>query len=686
MNAIIPVPAAVRPLAGTLTLAGRTAIAVPAGRDDIREAAALFVRSVQPLTGLTFRVTRSDSAPIVLTVAAGADVEAYELIVSPAGVAISAGHPTGFLYGLQSLAQLLPLHAAAAELPCCHIRDRPRFPWRGVLLDSARRFFATHEVRTLLDALARYKLNRLHWHLVDDQGWRLALARYPELASEESYRRDDVREVVAYAAARGITVVPEIEMPGHSAAILRAMPELRCDPEDGSANVYCAGNERTFAVIEHILAETFDLFPSEIVHIGGDEADKRAWANCPQCRERMRREGLANLDELQSYFIGRVAAIFARHGRRLLGWDEIMDGGLAASAAVMYWRSEEGDAGLGGRVRAAAERGHQVVMTPQSCCYFDYHQDANWFHEPSGWIGTVTLRSAGSLEPIPDGLAEEHHANILGAQGNLWCDRIASFSAAAYQLFPRALALAEAAWSLPANRNYPSLAARIVSHLPRLAALQLAGRYPDGIDFRHQNGILTLEPELPDARVHLTLNGPAPADNDTIYTAPFRVIGPTLVRAAIVKDDGTLGRPKSYLACDLIDCRRLSMVRATAAQQHHPATGALQATNRAFWLTASPPPPFPHEFVCDLGAEEEIAGFIYEPRADGVLDGNILEYELLVSGGDGPATAARGSFSGRREVQYAIFEHAASGRIVTLRILDAVGGVSAISRFKPFRR
>ena len=293
---------------------------MPPGRDDIAAAAELFVRTAQPLTGLALRVTRSDSAPIVLTEAAGTDAEAYELIVSAAGVEISASHPTGFFYGLQSLAQLLPLHAAAVDLPGMHICDRPRFAWRGVLLDSARRFFPTHEVRTLLDAFARYKLNRLHWHLVDDQGWRLAIARYPALAARDCYRRADVREVVAYAAARGITVVPEIEMPGHSAAILRAMPELRCDPADAGANVYCAGNERTFAVIEEILAETFELFPSEMVHIGGDEADKRPWARCPMCRARMRREGLVNLDELQSYFIGRVAAIFRRHGRRLIGW------------------------------------------------------------------------------------------------------------------------------------------------------------------------------------------------------------------------------------------------------------------------------------------------------------------------------------------------------------------------------
>ena len=218
------------------------------------------------------------------------------------------------------------------------------------------------------------------------------------------------------------------------------------------------------------------------------------------------------MDELQSWFIRRVEAIFHRHGRRLLGWDEIMDGGLAPSAAVMYWRSEEGDAALSGRIREAAERGHQIVMTPQTCCYLDYHQDADWFHEPSGWIGTVTLRTAYvPWSRFRRAWPRSIHANILGAQGNLWCDRIASFETAGYQLFPRALALAEVAWSPRAKRDYRTLTERVVTHLPRLAALQLNARYPDGIEFRlPATGVLTLEPELPRARVHFTLNGSRP--------------------------------------------------------------------------------------------------------------------------------------------------------------------------------
>ncbi len=684
MNAIIPVPASARACEGTLRLAGRVTIAVPAGRSDLRAAAELFVQSAQPLTQIALRVTSSDGGQIILKESSGTAVEAYDLGVSASGVEIAASHPTGFLYGLQSLAHLLPLHAEAVELPCLHIRDRPRFPWRGVLLDSARHFFTKQEVCTLLDTLARYKLNRLHWHLVDDQGWRLEITKYPELASPQSYSQRDVREIVAYAGARGITVVPEIEMPGHSAAILKAMPELSCDPSAG-ANVYCAGNDRTFAVIEDILAETFALFPSEFVHVGGDEADKTSWTHCAACRERMRREGLAGVEELQSFFIRRVETIFGRHGRRLLGWDEIMDGGLAPSAAVMYWRSEEGDAALSGRVREAAERGHQIVMTPQTCCYLDYHQDANWFNEPAGWIGTVALRTAYSLDPIPQGLAAEHHANILGAQGNLWCDRIASFETAGYQLFPRALALAEVAWSPREARDYRSLAKRILFHLPRLAALHVNARYPDGIEFGYRDRMLTIEPELPGARVHFTLNGSNPSAEDAVHTGPVPLPGPTPVRAAIVRDDGTLGRPKTFLACDLLDSRRITVTASTGCHPDHPAATVLDGTNWTFWLTSAEHPPVPHEISFALEGEEEIAGFVYEPRTDGPLDGNLLLCELRVAGGAGPAVAARGSFTGRREPQHLFLERPARGRTVTLRILDAVGGITAMSGFKLFR-
>ena len=608
------------------------------------------------------------------------------MTVSADGVEISASHRTGLFYGLQSLAQLLPLHADAAQLPCLHVRDQPRFAWRGVLLDSARHFFTWQEVCTLIDTLARYKLNRLHWHLVDDQGWRLEIRKYPELADRRCYTQDDVREIVAFAAARGITVVPEIEMPGHSAAILEVMPELRCDPAAGSsANVYCAGNDRTFAVIEDILAETFALFPSKFVHIGGDEADKQHWKRCPKCRSRMQREGLASVDDLQSYFIGRVEAIVRRHGRRLLGWDEIMDGGLAPSAAVMYWRSQEGDAALSGRIREAAERGHRIVMTPQTCCYLDYHQDANWFNEPSGCIGTVTLRTAYGLEPIPRGLAEEHQANILGVQGNLWCDRNVNFDSAGYQLFPRALALAEVGWSPRSTRDYRSLTERILLHLPRLAALRVNARYPDGIDFRYEDRALALEPELPGATVHLTLDGTAPSAADPVYTAPIPLPRPTLVRAAIVRDDGALGRAKPFLACDRLDSGRLAVVAATDSDPRHPAAAVLDGTNWTFWLTAAEHPPFPHEIVIELGGEEEIAGFIYEPRTDGPVDGNVMKYELCISDGTHSAVAASGTLSGRREVQQVVLDRPARGLVVTLRILDAVGGVTAMSGFKLFR-
>ena len=339
---------------------------------------------------------------------------------------------------------------------------------------------------------------------------RLEISAYADLADRLSYTQEDVREIVAFAAARGITVVPEIEMPGHSAAILEVMPELRCDPSaGGSANVYCAGNDRVF-----------------------------------------------------------------------------------------------------------------------------------------------------------------------GAQGNLWCDRIGSFETAGYQLFPRALALAEVAWSPRSKRDYRALTERIVTHLPRLAALQVNARYPDGIDFRYQDRMLTLDPEQHGARVHFTLNGTAPSVTDPVYAEPVPLPRPTLVRATIVRPDGTLGRCKSFMACDLLDRRRLTVIAATDSDPSHPAPAVLDGTNWSFWLTAAERPRFPHEIAFDLGAEEEIAGFIYEPRTDGPLDGNVLAYELHVSAGPGSVMAASGSFNGRRQAQPVILDRPTRARTVTLRILDATPTMS----------
>ena len=275
--------------------------------------------------------------------------------------------------------------------------------------------------------------------------------------------------------------------------------------------------------------------------------------------------------------------------------------------------------------------------------------------------------------------------NILGAQGNLWCDRNVSFASAGYQLFPRALALAEVVWSPRSKRDYRSLTERILTHLPRLVALQVNARYPDGIDFRYQDRTLALDPELPGARAHFTLNGTAPSDTDPVYADPIPLTRPTLVRAAIVRDDGKLGRAKAFMACDLLDNGRLAVIVATDSDPSHPAKAVLDGTNWSFWLTAAERPPFPHEIAFDLGGEEEIAGFIYEPRTDGPLDGNILAYELCISAGANSAVAASGSFSGRRKAQPVILDRPSRARIVTLRILDAVSGVTAMSGFKLFR-
>ena len=374
---------------------------------------------------------------------AGIHPEGYVLEVKPEIVTVSASTATGLFYGLQSLAQLA--EHTGQRIPAVTIEDAPRFAYRGFMLDVSRHFRDKEFVKRQLDLLARYKLNRFHWHLTDGAGWRIEIKKYPELTDFAAWRpyscytewyygdrrychRDDpaaeggyymqeeIREVVEYARALHITVIPEIEMPGHSEEVLATYPQLACSGKPYVNKDLCIGNEETFEFLKNVLSEVIELFPSEYIHIGGDEADKASWATCPRCRTRMRQEGLEDVDGLQSYLVHRVEVFLNGKGRRLLGWDEILQGGLAPDATVMSWRGSEG--GI-----AAARAGHQAVMTPNSYCYLDYCQD-DPTREPAAAAAFVTLEKAYSLDPAPDSLGVDVVPMILGVQGNLWCEHV----------------------------------------------------------------------------------------------------------------------------------------------------------------------------------------------------------------------------------------------------------------------
>jgi hexosaminidase len=428
--------------------------------------------------------------------------EGYSLTVAPKGITIQAGTSAGLFYGVQSLLQLLPVADKTGRqptswlIPCVHIEDQPRFRWRGLMLDVSRHFFTKAEVERLLDELAWHKMNVFHWHLVDDQGWRIEIKKYPRLTEMGAWRKaigfgleakastaygpdgryggyytqDDIREVVAYARSRHIEIVPEIEMPGHSSAALMAYPQFSCtggpfsnDMAGGVFDgVYCAGNEDTFAFVEDVLTEVCALFPGPYIHIGGDEVLVDNWKKCPKCQARMREEGLTKEIELEGYFIRRVEKIVNAHHRRLVGWSEIREGGLAAAATVMDW--------VGGAVEAATA-GHDVVMSPLADCYFDHYQSLDQAKEPHAIGGYLPLRQVYAYEPVPTNLPAAYQQHILGAQANVWTEYMPSFEHVEYMVFPRLCALAEVDWSPKTSRHWDDFSRRVRIDCSRLDRL-----------------------------------------------------------------------------------------------------------------------------------------------------------------------------------------------------------------------
>lgn len=393
--------------------------------------------------------------------------EAYRIEIDKKGVRLSANTETGIFYGLQTLLQLLN-NGDNKTLPALTINDSPRFPYRGLHLDVSRHFFDKEFVKKQLNAMAYFKMNRLHWHLTDGAGWRIEIKKYPRLTSFAAWRpfdklndwwvggrtfceqddpravggyytQDDIRKVVAYAAERHITIIPEIEMPGHSEEVLATYPELSCSGKPYVNADFCIGTEKTFEFLENVLLEVIDLFPSEYIHIGGDEASKSSWKTCPRCQKRMADEHLNSVDELQSYMIHRIEKFLNDHGRKIIGWDEIIEGGLSPTATVMSWRGEEG--GI-----KAVKAGNQAIMTPGKYCYLDAFQDAP-NTQPMAIGGYLTLEKVYSFEPVPDSLSTKEAELILGGQGNVWTEHIPTPEHYEYMIYPRILALAEIGWS-----------------------------------------------------------------------------------------------------------------------------------------------------------------------------------------------------------------------------------------------
>ena len=478
---------------------------------------------LRPATGFALETEEGTDGAInlVIDTALKMNPEGYLLTVEKKKVTLTGCTPAGLSRGLQTIRQLLPVQVESDTvirgikwtMPCVSITDYPRFAWRGMHLDVSRHFFDVDFIKKYIDILAMHKMNIFHWHLVDDQGWRIEIKKYPRLTEAGAWRVDredkpwdsrppqqpgekatyggfytqeEIKEVVAYAAERHINVVPEIEMPAHVSSALTAYPEYSCTGgpftvPPGSVwpitDIYCAGKDETFAFLEDILTEVMELFPSPYIHIGGDEADKTEWRKCPDCQARIRKEGLKDEAELQSYFVKRMEKFLSSKGRHLIGWDEILEGGLAPGAAVMSWRGFDG--GL-----EAAKAGHDVVMTPISHTYFNLYQ-ADPATEPLAYRGIISLETVYLFEPVPDGLTEEEAKHIIGAQACLWTEMVTDGRMAEYMILPRLTALSEVLWSSKESRNWEQFKIRLPVMMERFDAIGL--NYSKSAELRVQD-------------------------------------------------------------------------------------------------------------------------------------------------------------------------------------------------------
>jgi hexosaminidase len=510
--------------------------------------------------------------------------EGYRLTVKPERITISARTPAGIHCGVQTLLQLLPLKEEGKmeriTIPCLRIEDYPEFPWRGMHLDVSRHFFPADSIKRYIDILAMYKMNMFHWHLTDDQGWRIEIKKHPELTEIGAWREDtrdrewsydqfpvrkgkpvyggfytqeEIREIVAYAAERFITIVPEIDVPGHSWAALYACPQLSCSgvpyfhsPSDpfSFTDPFCAGNPGTYRLLEDVFSELIDLFPSPYIHLGGDEAKKDPWEKCEKCRKIMEEEGLEDVEQLQSYFINRIGAFINSKGRRYIGWDEILEGGLPEQAAVMSWRGEEG--GI-----EAARMGHPVVMVPSHTLYFNSSQFDPELEGGAGG-GVSSLEDVYRYDPVPGELEGAEREAIMGVQGCLWTEHIQTWHQVEVKLLPRLLALSEIAWNPSQERSFPAFRKRVVNHFRRLDAAGF--RYfipaPTGLEAHNayledEAATIRLENPLEYGTIVITTDGSEPGKDSPEFTTGLTLHEDGVVRSAILLPNGRMGPVRS---------------------------------------------------------------------------------------------------------------------------------------------
>lgn len=574
---VIPLPQEIKITTGSFVLNDRTSIVYPKDNKEMQQNANLLAKYIHQMSGKKLKVIDEPvtSNAIILATGLNADnAEAYQLKVTQDNVTITGTSEAGTFYGIQTLRKSLPItNKGDISLPAAEINDYPRFSYRGVHLDVSRHFFPADSVKRFIDMMALHNINRLHWHLTDDQGWRIEIKKRPELTTIGSkrsetvighnsgeydgipysgfYTQDEAREIVKYAQERHITVIPEIDLPGHMQAALAAYPELGCTggPYEVwkmwgvSEDVLCAGNDKTLTFIEDVLNEIIDIFPSEYIHVGGDECPKVRWEKCPKCQARIKAEGIKGdkkhsaEEYLQSYVISRMEKFVESKGRHIIGWDEILEGGLAPNATVMSWR------GMDGGIEAAKQK-HNVVMTPNTYVYLDYYQSADTDLEPEAIGGYLPLEKVYSFEPTA-GISPEDQKYVIGAQANLWTEYIPTFSQVEYMIMPRIDAVADIQWSDPSKKDYQTF-------LPRVARMtQLYDRlgYNYGKHIFDINASLTTNTEngtldialtkLGEGDIYYTVDGSDPTIASIKYEGPVQINQDCEFKAIVVRPNGT---------------------------------------------------------------------------------------------------------------------------------------------------
>jgi hexosaminidase len=554
-------------------------VGISAGSGVSKETVAITQAQIRASTGLSLAIKKTkrgidlriDSLQITQS-------EGYKLQIRPQGISLIGHDEAGLFYGLQSLAQLISQSKSTA-LAACDISDYPRFSYRGMHLDVSRHLFPIAFIKKYIDLLALYKFNTFHWHLTDDQGWRIEIKRYPELLQKAAYRAEtlighkkelphrfdgkryggyytqaEIKDIVRYATQRHVTVIPEIEMPGHAMAALSAYPQFGCFKPNGQPGgpyqaatfwgvfdeVFCAGNDSTFTFLENVLDEVVSLFPSTYIHVGGDECPKTRWKTCSKCQARIQKEHLKDEDELQSYFIRRIEQYLTKKGRQVIGWDEILEGGLSPGATVMSWR------GIEGGIEAIRQK-HNAIMTPESHVYFDYYQSL-YPEEPLAAAGYTPLSKVYGYEPIPADLRADEAVYLKGVQGTAWSEYLTSPDKAEYMIFPRAIAVAEIGWSQRQRRNYPDFLRRLRLQKPMLKRLNVhyANCFDELTDTVtvNPNGTaqLTLSTTLPGSIIRYTTNGSAPAPTSPAYIQPLSIKQTSDVKAAVFQGNRQVGR------------------------------------------------------------------------------------------------------------------------------------------------